>query len=135
MKDGITLAAELASIVSVELSKSDNPDAESIVEILRFEAQKQEELGFQLIVQFNPADCNYDSDEDLAAMVAAISKACKDGHGNISIVDPTANQLGLSFAACMKTDRQDGLFTTVVCTRSGEALGLVYSSKVNTCCY
>jgi len=129
MKDGITLAAELASIVSVELSKSDNPDAESIVEILRFEAQKQEELGFQLIVQFNPADCNYDSDEDLAAMVAAISKACKDGHGNISIVDPTANQLGLSFAACMKTDRQDGLFTTVVCTRSGEALGLVYSSK------
>jgi hypothetical protein len=31
----------------------------------------------------------------------------------------------------MKTDRADGLYTTVVCTRSGEALGLVYSSKVS----
>mmetsp|Transcript_27907 Transcript_27907/g.39416 ORF Transcript_27907/g.39416 Transcript_27907/m.39416 type:complete len:226 (+) Transcript_27907:136-813(+) len=35
----------------------------------------------------------------------------------------------MSYAACMRTDRPDGLYTTVVCTRSGEALGLVYSSK------
>ncbi|KAL3929630.1 MAG: hypothetical protein SGARI_004697 [Bacillariaceae sp.] len=43
--------------------------------------------------------------------------------------DPTPQQLGLAFAACMRTDRPDGLYTTVVCTRTGEALGLVYSSK------
>ena len=35
----------------------------------------------------------------------------------------------MSFAACIKTDRPDGLYTTVVCSRSNEALGLVYSSK------
>lgn len=46
-----------------------------------------------------------------------------------TLVNPTPEQLGLSFAACAKTDRPDGLYTTVVCTRSGEALGLVYSSK------
>jgi hypothetical protein len=48
------------------------------------------------------------------------------------IVDPTAQELGMSYVACIRTDRPDGLYTTVVCTRSGEALGLVYSSKVNT---
>lgn len=51
------------------------------------------------------------------------------GKGSIGLLNPTATSLGLSFAACMKTDRPDGLFTTVVCTRSDEALGLVYSSK------
>lgn len=130
MKDAITAAAELASIVTVQVSESDKPDAESIIEILNFETIKQKELGFQVIVQFLPADCGCESDEDLAALVASISKSCKDGHGNVTLVDPTANQLGLSYAACMKTDRPDGLYTTVVCTRSGEALGLVYSSKV-----
>merc|ERR1712238_520964 len=46
-------------------------------------------------------------------------------------VDPSPQQLGLSYAACIRTDRADGLYTTVVCTRSGEALGLVYSSKAS----
>jgi len=45
------------------------------------------------------------------------------------LTDPTAEQLGMAFAACCRTDRVDGLYTTVVCTRQGEALGLVYSSK------
>jgi phosphoribosyl-ATP pyrophosphohydrolase/phosphoribosyl-AMP cyclohydrolase/histidinol dehydrogenase len=48
------------------------------------------------------------------------------------IVDPTAQELGMSYVACIRTDRPDGLYTTVVCTRSNEALGLVYSSKVTT---
>ena len=45
------------------------------------------------------------------------------------LTDPTPEQLGMAFAACCRTDRPDGLYTTVVCTRQGEALGLVYSSK------
>lgn len=45
------------------------------------------------------------------------------------LTDPTAQQLGMAYAECCRTDRPDGLFTTVVCTRQGEALGLVYSSK------
>jgi phosphoribosyl-ATP pyrophosphohydrolase/phosphoribosyl-AMP cyclohydrolase/histidinol dehydrogenase len=49
--------------------------------------------------------------------------------GTIALSDPSPKELGLAYAACIKTDRLDGLFTTVVCTRSGEALGLVYSSK------
>ena len=46
----------------------------------------------------------------------------------ISIIDPTPELLGRSYAACIMTDRPDQLYTTVVCTRTNEALGLVYSS-------
>jgi len=66
----------------------------------------------------------------LNELVSRVSKAMGEDKGSIALVDPTAEQLGLAFAACMKTDRNDGLYTTVVCTRSNEALGLVYSSKV-----
>ena len=66
----------------------------------------------------------------LNELVSSVSKAMGEDKGAITLVDPTAEQLGLAYAACMKTDREDGLYTTVVCTRSNEALGLVYSSKV-----
>ncbi|KAL9191138.1 hypothetical protein ACHAXT_000844 [Thalassiosira profunda] len=69
------------------------------------------------------------STDDLVATVASLSKAIGENKGSITLVDPTAEQLGLCYAACMKTDRPDGLYTTVVCTRSNEALGLVYSSR------
>ncbi|KAL7525238.1 hypothetical protein ACHAXR_000915, partial [Thalassiosira sp. AJA248-18] len=69
------------------------------------------------------------SNEDLITTVASLSKAIGENKGSITLVDPSAEQLGLCYAACMKTDRPDGLYTTVVCTRSNEALGLVYSSK------
>ena len=73
-----------------------------------------------------------DDDMELASMVGAIITTATKGNSKatVSLVDPSAFQLGMSYAACMKTDRDDGLFATVVCTRSGEALGLVYSSKV-----
>ncbi|CAM9284894.1 unnamed protein product [Chrysoparadoxa australica] len=34
-----------------------------------------------------------------------------------------------AFAGCLRSDRPDGLFTTVVCDASGVALGLVYSNS------
>jgi phosphoribosyl-ATP pyrophosphohydrolase / phosphoribosyl-AMP cyclohydrolase / histidinol dehydrogenase len=49
----------------------------------------------------------------------------------VGLVDPTPEQLGRAYAACIKTDRPDGLFTTVVCTRANEALGLVYSNTAS----
>lgn len=39
------------------------------------------------------------------------------------------DQVGACFVACARTDRLDGLFTTVVTDASGVALGLVYSSQ------
>ena len=33
-----------------------------------------------------------------------------------------------AFIACLRTDRDDGLYTTVVCDRQGIAIGLVYSN-------
>lgn len=83
-------------------------------------------------VLVNPRDCSDLLDSDLASLVGNTCQGASTTHsdgGRISLVDPTAQQLGLAFAACIKTDREDGLYTTVVCARNGEALGLVYSSK------
>ena len=62
-------------------------------------------------------------------LIATVSSKCKDEKGRIALTDPTPYTLGMSYADCMRTDRPDKLYTTVVCTRAGEALGLVYSSK------
>jgi hypothetical protein len=127
----IASAAALASITSMAVSGSENVSVEKVTKILQFGMEKQKELKYSMVVQLNPADFACDTDGELATMVGAILKSCKNGHGTLSLVDPSASQLGLGYAACMKTDRPDGLYTTVVCTRSGEALGLVYSSKVS----
>jgi len=49
-------------------------------------------------------------------------------NGTLTLVDPNPHLLGTCYASCIRTDRPDKLYTTVVCTRSNEALGLVYSS-------
>ena len=43
---------------------------------------------------------------------------------------PDVDLLGV-FIACLKTDRLDGLYTTVVCDESGVCLGLVYSNATS----
>jgi len=70
-----------------------------------------------------------DMDPDFVASITKYFGEKETPQGTVSLVDPTVQQLGLSFVSCIRTDRPDGLYTTVVCTRSGEALGLVYSSK------
>lgn len=65
-------------------------------------------------------------------IVASVSSFCSEKEtpmGTLSLIDPSAHELGMAYVSCIRTDRPDGLFTTVVCTRSNEALGLVYSSK------
>ncbi|KAI2491261.1 Phosphoribosyl-AMP cyclohydrolase [Fragilaria crotonensis] len=130
-------AASMASRMSVEFSGAGNNDQETIdaiSKVLQLDSEKQKELDYHIVVQLNPSDFNNttnDHDMTFDSMVGAIIKAATkcSSKATVSLVDPSAFQLGMSFAACMKTDRTDGLYTTVVCTRSGEALGLVYSSK------
>lgn len=117
--ESISAASLLAGRISVALSTS---SLEGVDRVLSLVAEKNSKVSFILAPSV--------SVEEMCSFVAEISKKCKDGKGNIGLVDPSATQLGLCFAACMKTDREDGLYTTVVCTRSDEALGLVYSSQV-----
>ena len=79
---------------------------------------------FHVVFQFTPKTL-----DPLTDTVAAICKLGKEGRATVALNDPTPEELGMAYASCIATDRPDGLFTTVVCTRSGEALGLVYSSK------
>ncbi len=117
--EAIAAILPLAGTISVHLS---NNSIEIVNTILSLIPDKKDKVSF-LVASSSESDETY-------RFVAEVSKKCKDGKGTIGMVDPTATSLGLSFASCMKTDREDGLFTTVVCTRSDEALGLVYSSKV-----
>lgn len=122
--DAVTAALAFAGTISVELS---NNSLDTVDKVLSMIPDKKDNASFQLSTS-NLAT------QELTEIVSKISKKCKDGKGRISLVDPSASDLGLSFSACMRTDREDGLYTTVVCTRSGEALGLVYSSKVSPGC-
>jgi hypothetical protein len=124
--NAISAALVFADTVSVQVN-----NIEAVDRILAWIPEKKDHVVFQLQGQGDDENDN----ETLFSLVADISKKCKDGKGSIALVDPDATQLGLAYAACMKTDRDDGLYTTVVCTRSGEALGLVYSSKVRQCIY
>lgn len=114
-KDEITAALALAGTISVPVTTLEQADA-----VLSCMPEKSDKVVFELTdVDDSPATLE---------LVAAIAKKCKDHKGKIILVDPCATTLGKAFAACMRTDRPDGLYTTVVCTRNNEALGLVYSS-------
>jgi len=114
-KNEITAALALASTISVPISTLEEAEI-----ILSYIPEKTDNVIFEL--------SNADTSSTTTEFVAAIAKKCKDGKGKIALVDPCATTLGTNFAACMRTDRPDGLYTTVVCTRNNEALGLVYSS-------
>lgn len=116
------------SSVSVYVGEEGNPNFQATLQTI-LDASKSEE-SVDVVVQLRPpTDCV----SSLAALVAALSRSTSSSTSEttISLIDPTAEQLGTSFAACLKTDRPDGLYSTVVCTRSGEALGLVYSSAAS----
>jgi len=117
--EAVESACELASTISFLLKEFGSAD-----DVLTLMQGDQEKIGdkYQSVVQIDANSIN-------AEVIGQISKGCK-GKGTITLIDPSATQLGMGYAACMRTDRDDGLFTTVVCTRSNEALGLVYSSKV-----
>eukprot|EP00980_Cylindrotheca_fusiformis_P031620 scaffold26701_cov127-Cylindrotheca_fusiformis.AAC.1 len=114
----VTAALAFASTISVVLA-----DLNTVDKVLAMVPNKEDKVSFLISTKKSGLTM-----ERITEIVSSISKECKDGKGNIGLVDPSASDLGLCYSVCMKTDRQDGLYTTVVCTRSGEALGLVYSS-------
>jgi hypothetical protein len=130
-------ASTLAACVSVEFMKGKAFSMESMHQITQFATSGQGDHNnnnhkVQVVLQFRPQDCCNDdmSETELAHLVGLICRKLKNHAGTVTLVDPTPRQLGLAYAACLTTDRKDELYTTVVCTRNGEALGLVYSSKV-----
>lgn len=115
-------ASVLSSIVSVEITDAADSTLESLLAIFNASSRLED---LECVVQISPSM----EEAELESLTKEIGQ--KAPKGKISLTDPTARQLGLSFAARVRTDRDDGLFTTVVSTRNGEALGLVYSSKVS----
>lgn len=143
-EDEIKNALMFANKISIRLSADDIPDVVSLVtklkDIVKEKSTDMCEKSPELVVLLSPS-IYYDSmgnndaenkAESLAECVAKLSKlGTEHDHVKVSLIDPTATELGLSFSGCFKTDREDGLYTTVVCARNGEALGLVYSAKVS----
>lgn len=121
----------LTNTVSVDLSGTDvsTDNCTSFVTKLANAAGPNVKASSLCIVLQIPSDT-----ENTEEFVSSISKFCSTKEtpcGTVSLIDPSAELLGMSYVACIRTDRPDGLYTTVVCTRAGEALGLVYSSKAS----
>jgi len=122
--DAACAAAQLAGTVSI---RTNDASAEVLLALIGAMNDVADEGNkFDVSVEVSAGE----DVQALAEKIGEVSRGCsKLRCGGIGIIDPTVQQLGMSYAACARTDRDDGLYTTVVCTRSGEALGLVYSSK------
>jgi phosphoribosyl-ATP pyrophosphohydrolase/phosphoribosyl-AMP cyclohydrolase/histidinol dehydrogenase len=68
-------------------------------------------------------------DPAAAAAAAAPPAASADAEDTAGPGAPAALDVGACIASCARSDRPDGLFTTVVSDECGKTLGLVYSSK------
>lgn len=91
-----------------------------------------------------PSEC-YESSKDATKIATTMSdntmhavfKAKPFGTTSIGNGDYSSAAEGIdilsAFIACVRSDRPDGLFTTVVCDEHGVSLGLVYSNDVSIC--
>jgi len=120
--DEVVAIAELTDTVSVSVSADATKD--DCIEIINKISTASKDVSVTIQI---PAS-SIDKDSELISAIFKYFGEKETPKGTVSLVDPTAQQLGMSYVSCIRTDRPDGLFTTVVCTRSGEALGLVYSS-------
>lgn len=121
----------LADTVSVNVSfESNEKDTDRLLEgvLEQLSSSDKKGVGINLVVHVSPPSNSDDAQQDNNSLEEWVAQWSQKSVC-VTLVDPTPTELGLSYAACCRTDRSDGLYTTVVCTRSGEALGLVYSSK------
>jgi len=121
--DEVAAISEFTDTISITVS-SDAKKDDCIAIINKISAASK---NVSVVIQI-PAS-SIDNDAEFVSSINKYFGEKETPKGTVSLIDPTAQQLGLSYVSCIRTDRPDGLFTTVVCTRSGEALGLVYSSK------
>ena len=135
--DDVRARVGTVSVQIMDLASSDSAiDLISSSTTVSSSSTTSDELKWVIqLTTINNNNNNHHHKEELLSKVTSKYSQSMGGEnrGSITLVDPTPEQLGLCYASCLKTDRSDGLFTTVVCTRSNEALGLVYSSKVSVC--
>lgn len=119
--DEIVAASQLTNSIAVVMEDASVEKCKSVIESIA-----STEVKVSISIQV--AASTVDAQSDLVSTINKYFGEKTTPSGTITLVDPTPQQLGSSFVSCIRTDRPDGLFTTVVCTRNGEALGLVYSS-------
>jgi phosphoribosyl-ATP pyrophosphohydrolase/phosphoribosyl-AMP cyclohydrolase/histidinol dehydrogenase len=111
-------AATLVDTISIDFRQTDATSGDDIVKIVQ-----ELPTNLAVVCQVDPT-----LPAEAVALLCRHRKPESKALVRVLLTDPTATQLGLAYAACCRTDRPDGLFTTVVCSRQGQALGLVYSS-------
>eukprot|EP00555_Chaetoceros_dichaeta_P011326 CAMPEP_0198255620 /NCGR_PEP_ID=MMETSP1447-20131203/5700_1 /TAXON_ID=420782 /ORGANISM="Chaetoceros dichaeta, Strain CCMP1751" /LENGTH=537 /DNA_ID=CAMNT_0043942027 /DNA_START=68 /DNA_END=1681 /DNA_ORIENTATION=- len=140
----VARAATYASTISVTISKNDS--------LSTLETASNDWINFSsVILQITAStftsdtttattdstttdDTTNTNNENLTKLVQIIAQLSNKHtttipHGILlTLTDPTAQTLGHAYTSSIRTDRPDNLYTTVVTTRSNEALGLVYSS-------
>ena len=144
------LSSSHKEVVARSKSNSTSVNVQDVQDVVQMLTNVQDSV--QLVVQFAPSDTMIPQEEqginttanevdpcdmeklvieNFTSTISSIMSSTAASHVRIALVDPTPEELGMAYAACVKTDRTDGLYTTVVCNRNNEALGLVYSSKTS----
>lgn len=129
-KDILASVLEYTDTISIEL-KNPPMDFQKYKDIIQeiSEGAKSVTTPKDININFHIPASIVDECEDLIPDILNHFKERETPKGTVFLIDPTAQQLGKSYASCICTDRSDKLYSTVVCSRAGEALGLVYSSK------
>ena len=120
------------------------PDVTTQMALAIFEEAKMKSARYQLQIYFvthyiSPADAGsvasmhesvhaiiypkYFTNDEEGNMVISGTPYTEDHHRTLDIVD--------SYIACLESDRDDGLFATIVCDEIGCCLGLVYSNELS----
>lgn len=98
----------------------------SIKSLLKSQHNAQIYLEFSLVLSLSPHEYAI-----LATFHEQIHIICKSSIPALSDSADGTNSIDYieAFIACLRTDRDDGLYTSVVCDEHGVCLGLVYSSS------
>lgn len=80
------------------------------------------------VVSYDVAGLSEEEKEEERGESAASSSASPSTSASLAPLNA-----GVALVSCLRTDRADGLYTTVVCDECGVALGLVYSSAESVC--
>lgn len=112
---------------------TEDEDYSSTVKAVK-ELQASADYSFQCYFRFHPDVSDMEAVVTLATMNDPSMNAViypKVRNNNIITETESEDKFDFldTFLACLKTDRPDGMFTTVVCDPQGVCLGLVYSNK------
>jgi phosphoribosyl-ATP pyrophosphohydrolase/phosphoribosyl-AMP cyclohydrolase/histidinol dehydrogenase len=108
------------------------PNTKDVASLPSSTIGRLDKMGVHMVLE-QPTGLGLDSNNAPIVSSSTASTASATSTESTTASQDTISDVGLNLISCLRTDRPDGLFTTVVCDECGVALGLVYSSCESIC--